>query len=101
MRRIQQHLQPELTVFIVPQRQHELVQQLHAHTTIRTAPAEYERTTRAYLSVLGSFEPRFVRSLREPEAWQTRSDNMEAGMAFPRRCQERKDLLHLEKVTWP
>ena len=54
-----------------------------------------------YLRILRPLEPGLVRCLREPETRQTRCDNVETGVAFPRGCQERKNLLYLEEVTGP
>ena len=69
--------------------------------TIRTALAEYERTTRTYLGVLGSLETRLVGCFREAKTRQAGRDDVETGMILVARRQDREQLPHLEEVPRP
>ena len=99
MRRIRQYLQPELTVLIISQRQHELVEQLRAGRMSEIAPEAHEGAT--HLSILRSSETRFVGCFREAKTGQARRDDVEAGTILTAFREQREHLPHFEEVAWP
>ena len=92
-------MQLKLTILVVSERHHELVEQLHAHRTRQAMVRAFKCET--YLGVLLSFKPRLMRCFRETKPGKARRNHVETGLIVSASCQERQELLHFKEVPGP